>query len=155
VVENREFKKKKKEDFESAIVFGRTLRPKSWITLRPAVATLFYCLTFTYLCHFMQSHSRHLVLPETLWQCIMTCTGREGINCIIISVENQLLTLAVFYFQAFVMRYLLVSTCSLQKTKQHLCFVMEQLLVKIQADRLAIPSLVFVIFPSNSREMRR
>jgi hypothetical protein len=29
VVENREFKKKKKEDFESAIVFGRTLRPKS------------------------------------------------------------------------------------------------------------------------------
>ena len=90
----------------------------------------------------------------------MTSKDREGINFIIISVENQLPTLAVFYFQAFVVRYLLVSTCSLhnqsaQKTKQHLCFVIEQLLVKIQADRLAIPFLVFVIFPSNSIEMRR
>jgi len=61
VAENREFKKKRGL-CDSAIVFGRTLRPKSWITLRPAVVTLFCCLTFTYLCHFMQSSCRHFVL---------------------------------------------------------------------------------------------
>ena len=44
---------------------------------------------------------------------------------------------------------------SAQKTKQHFCFVIEHLLVKIEADRFVIPFRVFVAFPSNSREMRR